>query len=74
MHVRRDRKKLKDGRPRTYLSFAHNIWEPVSDGSKKRARPVIFARLGAEEPWTPYPQVVNDPPVRMRGHSKDKRG
>lgn len=29
--------------------------------------------LRLEEPLTPRPQVVNDPPLRMRGHSKDHR-
>lgn len=28
---------------------------------------------GGERPEVPPPQVVNDPPLRMRGHSKDKR-
>lgn len=27
----------------------------------------------ADEPTAPWPQVVNDPPMRMRGHSKDHR-
>lgn len=48
MHVRSDRRTLADGSRRTYLSLAHNIWESGPMG-KKRSRPVIFARLGAEE-------------------------
>jgi hypothetical protein len=48
MHIRRDPKRLRDGRLRTYLSLAHNVWESGPLG-KKRARPVIFARLGALE-------------------------
>lgn len=32
-----------------------------------------FDRGGGPEPLSPRPQVVNDPPLRMKGHSKDKR-
>ena len=49
MYVRRDRKRLADGSRRTYLSLAHNVWEPVGDSGKKRARPIVFAHLGVEE-------------------------
>lgn len=49
MHVRRDRKKLKDGSARTYVSFAHNVWTSMAHGGKKRSRPIVFANLGAEE-------------------------
>jgi hypothetical protein len=45
MHVRRDRK-------RTYVSLAHNVWGMGRNG-KKQARPVVFARLGAEENLQP---------------------
>lgn len=48
MYIRRDKRVLRDQRPRTYVSLAHNIWEVGTTG-KKRTRPVIFARLGAEE-------------------------
>jgi len=48
MHIRSDRQKLADGTTRTYLSLAHSIWVEGPMG-KKRAEPVIFARLGIEE-------------------------
>ena len=48
MHIRRDKRVLRDQRVRTYVSLAHNIWEAGTSG-RKRARPVIFARLGVEE-------------------------
>lgn len=32
-----------------------------------------FAEGVGPKPTEPIPQVVNDPPLRMRGHSKDKR-
>lgn len=35
-------------------------WEAFWDGSRG-------------EPSSPLPQVVNEPPIRMRGHSKDRR-
>lgn len=34
---------------------------------------LAFAEGAGPEPTEPMPQVVNDPPLRMRGHSKDKR-
>lgn len=48
MYVRTDRQRLKDGTERRYLSLAHNVWVEGPTG-KKRAKPVIFARLGTEE-------------------------
>jgi Transposase DDE domain len=49
MHVRRERMRLDGGRERTYVSLAHNVWGMGKKGSKKQSRPVVFARLGAEE-------------------------
>lgn len=51
MYIRSDRKTRADGTTCCYLSLAHNVWEPVGDddNGKKRARPVIFARLGVED-------------------------
>lgn len=50
MYIRSDPKTLADGTVRRYLSLAHNVWEPVDDDTgKKRARPVVFARLGADD-------------------------
>lgn len=48
MHVHRDRKILRKGEERTYISVVHNVWEGPTSG-KKRAKPVVFARLGPEE-------------------------
>ena len=48
MFIRSDREKLADGTRRTYLSIAHNVLEEGPSG-RKRAKPVVFARLGAEE-------------------------
>jgi hypothetical protein len=48
MYIRRDKQKLKRGSHRTYLSLAHNVWVEGPMG-KKRAKPVVFANLGAEE-------------------------
>jgi len=48
VYIRRDRKKLNNGNKRTYISFAHNVWESVP-GKDKRPRPIVFANLGAEE-------------------------
>ncbi|TVQ93298.1 MAG: hypothetical protein EA397_04820 [Deltaproteobacteria bacterium] len=48
MHIRVDRKRLKDGTDRGYVSLAHNVWVEGPMG-KKWAKPVIFARLGVEE-------------------------
>ena len=48
MHIRTDRKRLKDGTRRSYLSLAHNVWVEGATG-KKRAKPIVFAQLGAEE-------------------------
>jgi len=47
MYVRRDRKQSRAGQERTYISLAHNVWETVGD--KKRAKPIVFSRLGVEE-------------------------
>lgn len=52
MHVRRERKWLDGDRLRTYVSLAHNVWGMGRNG-KKQARPVVFARLGAEENLQP---------------------
>lgn len=41
--------RLDGGRERTYVSLAHNVWGMGKKGSKKQSRPVVFARLGAEE-------------------------
>jgi hypothetical protein len=49
MHVRRERKRLHGDRQRTYVSLAHNVWGMSKKGGKKQPRPVVFARLGAEE-------------------------
>src|SRR5262249_9222118 len=43
---------LAGGRVRTYVSLAHNVWG-MGRGGKKGTRPVIFARLGAEEDLQP---------------------
>lgn len=48
MHLHRDRKVLRSGESRTYLSVVHSVWE-VGSAKGKRAKPVVFARLGAEE-------------------------
>lgn len=48
MHVRSDSRVLAGGKRQTYLSLAHNVWEAGPMGTK-RARPVIFARLGSSE-------------------------
>ena len=52
MHVRRDRKRLRGGEQRTYVSLAHNVWGMGRNG-RKQARPVVFAQLGAEENLQP---------------------
>ena len=52
MHVRRDRKRLRSGEQRTYVSLAHNVWGMGRNG-RKLARPVVFAQLGAEENLDP---------------------
>jgi len=52
VHIRRDKRVLQEGTERTYVAFAHNIWEAGTDG-KKRSKPVVFARLGAEEDLEP---------------------
>ncbi len=48
MYIRSDRKKLKDGTDRTYLSLAHNVTEEGPTG-RKRTKPIVFANLGAEQ-------------------------
>ena len=48
MYVRRDTQELSGGGRQTYLSLAHNVWEPMGDSDKKRSRPVVFSRLGVE--------------------------
>jgi transposase len=53
MHVRRDRKRVDGDRPRTYVSLAHSVWSMGRNGKKKQSRPVVFARLGAEEDLQP---------------------
>jgi hypothetical protein len=50
MYVRRDRKQSRAGPERTTISLAHNVWETVGD--KKRAKPIVFSRLGVEEAST----------------------
>jgi hypothetical protein len=51
VYIRSDPKRLAEGQTRRYLSLAHNVWESVGEGKdgKKRTRPVVFARLGAED-------------------------
>lgn len=49
MFIRIDRKRLKDGTERSYVCLAHNVWEEGPVGKPKRAKPIIFAKLGAEE-------------------------
>ena len=49
MFIRVDRKRLRDGTERSYLCLAHNVWEEGPVGKPSRAKPIIFAKLGAEE-------------------------
>lgn len=48
MHIRRNKKKRKDGSERTEIAIAHNVRVTAGDGTSV-TKPVVIARLGHED-------------------------
>ena len=56
----------------TTSSYFEMEWDD-EERQEREARWEAFERGEGPEPSRPRPQVVNDPPLRMHGHSKDHR-